>query len=277
MTLEQSYRQAVERLTECGVPEAAWDAWYLLEHVTGLDRAAYLLRRSEQLPGQETEQYEALVEQRAERVPLQYLTGEQEFMGFCFRVNRSTLIPRQDTEILTEQAMRLADGKRVLDLCTGTGCIIISLAKLCHLQEADGADISEEAVMLARENAKRLGADVRFFCGDLFAPVGTRVYDVIVSNPPYIRSEVIPTLQPEVREHEPISALDGDRDGLLFYRRIIEAAPEHLSDGGNLLFEIGCEQAGEVSELFRRAGFGRLRIVKDYAGLDRVVIGEWRK
>lgn len=277
MTLEQSYRQAVELLEKHGVPEAALDAWYLLEHVTGLGRAEYLLRRSEQLPGQEAEQYEALVEQRAERIPLQYLTGEQEFMGFCFRVNRFTLIPRQDTEVLTEQARRLAEGKRVLDLCTGTGCIIISLAKLCHLKEADGADLSEEAVALARENAEQLGAGVRFFCGDLFAPVGTRVYDVIVSNPPYIRSEVIPTLQPEVREHEPVSALDGDRDGLLFYRRIIEKAPEHLSDGGSLLFEIGCEQAEEVSELLRHAGFERLRIVKDYAGLDRVVIGEWRK
>lgn len=277
MTLEQSYRQASERLEEQGVPDAALDAWYLLEHVTRLGRAEYLLRREEQLPEQEAERYAALVEKRAERIPLQYLTGEQEFMGFRFRVNPSTLIPRQDTEILTEQAMRLAEGKRVLDLCTGTGCIIISLAKLCRLQEADGTDLSEAAVTLARENAERLGAGVRFFCGDLFAPLGTRVYDVIVSNPPYIRSEVIPTLQPEVRDHEPMSALDGDRDGLLFYRRIIAKAPEHLSEGGSLLFETGCEQTEDVSELLRQAGFVKLRIVKDYAGLNRVVIGEWRK
>ena len=193
-------------------------------------------------------------------------------MGYSFLVSTATLIPRQDTEILVEEVSKEADGKRVLDLCTGTGCILLSLAKLCRLAEAVGTDISPEAVKTAEENAKRLEVEASFYCGDLFAavPEGAR-FDILVSNPPYIPSAVIDTLQPEVREHEPMRALDGDADGLKFYREIIKNAKNYLTNQGRIFFEIGCEQGAEVSGLLCAAGFHKIRVIKDLTGLDRVV------
>lgn len=268
----ESLRWAVESLVAAGVPDAEVDAWYLFEHATGMNRAAYFLRMEENLSPQQREELEELVEQRCKRIPLQYITGCQEFMGYSFLVSPATLIPRQDTEILVEEVSKTAEGKKVLDLCTGTGCILLSLAKLCSLKKAVGTDISVEAVKTAKKNAVRLDASAEFYCGDLFdaVPQG-ECFDIIVSNPPYIPSAVIENLMPEVKEHEPMSALDGDKDGLKFYREIIQNAKKYLTERGQLFFEIGCEQGAEVSALLAKAGFEDIRVIKDLAGLDRVV------
>ena len=271
-TYKAEYRRGIALLTEAGVPDASVDAWYLLEHVTGLSKAAYFLKEEEAMPEAEQLCYEELLNKRAERIPLQYITGVQEFMGFEFCVSEATLIPRQDTEVLVEEVMKTAEGKRVLDLCTGTGCIIISLAKLLGLSYAVGTDISQEAVETARKNAEALGADVSFFCGDLFQALPqTEAFDVIVSNPPYIPSAEIDCLMPEVREHEPMTALDGDTDGLKFYREIIRESKKYLKENGQIFFEIGCEQAEDLRMLLEAEGFTEIHVKKDYAGLDRVV------
>ena len=262
---------AVGALVAAGVPDAEVDAWYLFEHVTGMNRSAYFLHRNDEMEDAKAEQLAELVEQRAKRVPLQYITGCQEFMGYSFLVSPATLIPRQDTEVLTEAVSKVAEGKRMLDLCTGTGCILLSLAKLCHLTRAVGTDISKEAIEIAKKNARCLEVEAEFFCGNLFQAVPKEKFDIIVSNPPYIPSAVIRTLMPEVREYEPMSALDGDADGLKFYREIIESASEYLTKEGRLFFEIGCEQAAEVSALLLTHGFKDVCVIKDLAGLDRVV------
>ena len=229
--------------------------------------------------------YRVLIEKRASRIPLQHITGEQEFMGLCFKVNQHTLIPRQDTEILVEEALhRLGDGMRILDMCTGSGCILLSLLKYSNECEGIGIDISEKALAVARENAERLQLDAVFLEGDLFSPLEgfvserttDRLFDMIVSNPPYIETAVIETLMPEVRDHEPAAALDGREDGLYFYRRIIAQAPLHMRKGAHLLFEIGCGQGDMVMSLMREAGFEQVGLFQDYAGLNRVVCGTKR-
>lgn len=203
-------------------------------------------------------------------------------MGLSFQVNKHVLIPRQDTELLVEEAMRhLGDGMRILDLCTGSGCILLSLLKYSNECEGIGIDISAEALEKAQENAQRLNIDAVFLAGDLFEPLADfvsertsdRLFDMIVSNPPYIETAVIDTLMPEVREHEPFGALDGGEDGLQFYRRIVAQAPAHLRRGAVLLFEIGCGQGEAVVELMQEAGFAEVKVLQDYAGLDRVVYG----
>ena len=268
----QEYEQAIEQLTLSQVPDAKVDAWYLFEHSTGLSRVSYFLKAQESMPAEQVEQLQSFIKQRKKRIPLQYIIGSQEFMGFSFFVSPSTLIPRQDTEVLVEEVCKSAKGKKVLDLCTGTGCIIISLAKLCSLKGAVGTDISSEAVEIAKKNAKQLGAEVTFYCGDLFLALPKEEkFDIIVSNPPYIPSAVIDTLMPEVKEYEPMTALDGDSDGLKFYREIIKSARKFLTPQGQLFFEIGCEQAKEVTTLLLENGFEEIRVKKDYAGLDRVV------
>lgn len=263
---------AVELLVAAGVPDAEIDAWYLFEHVTGMNRASYFLHSGDAMEEDDVEKFQKLVAKRAERIPLQYITGCQEFMGYSFLVSPATLIPRQDTEVLVEEVSRVAEGKRVLDMCTGTGCILLSLAKMCQLTKAVGTDVSAEAVATAKANAKRLEAEAEFYCGDLFdaVPEGER-FDILVSNPPYIPSAVIETLMPEVKEHEPMSALDGDADGLTFYKKIIKEANKFLTGNGMIFFEIGCEQGADVSALLAQNGFENIRVHKDLAGLDRVV------
>ena len=272
ITCKDALKQVVDLLVAAGVPDAELDAWYLFEHVTGMSRSAYFLHKEENIMQEHTEQLLKLAKQRAKRIPLQYITGNQEFMGYTFQVSPATLIPRQDTEILVEEVSREAEGKRVLDLCTGTGCILLSLAKMCRLADAVGTDISAEAIETAIKNAIRLEVDAEFYCGDLFGAVPRdKCFDIIVSNPPYIPTAIIETLMPEVKEHEPMSALDGDADGLSFYKRIIKEANKFLTNQGRIFFEIGCEQGADVSYLLRENGFKNIRIIKDLAGLDRVV------
>ena len=289
MTLREMLRFGEDYLTRRGIADASVDAWLLLEHVTGLSRAQYLAQAAEPLDGfcgDLFHKYQELLEQRGRHIPLQHLTGEQEFMGLTFLVNEHVLVPRQDTETLVEEALaRLRPGMCVLDLCTGSGCIAVSLAKLGPEYLArkaaeddswkicvDASDILTEALAVARENAKRLGAQIRFIESDLFAEISGE-YDMIVSNPPYIRTAEIGELSEEVRLHEPLQALDGAEDGLRFYREIVRQSPAHLAKDGCLLFEIGYDQAEAVRELMEKAGFGEIRVVRDLAGHDRVIEG----
>lgn len=274
MTMEALLQQGVATLEQAEIMNAELDARYLLEHILQIRRVDFLLDRQREVSTEQQEAYMHKIDLRATHVPLQHILGNQEFMGYEFLVNEHVLIPRQDTEVLVETALPLVDGKRVLDLCTGSGCIIISLSKMGYLQQAVGVDLSEEALSVAKENARMLEADVTFLHSDLFEQV-TGVYDVIVSNPPYIETETIAGLMEEVRDHEPRMALDGGRDGLDFYRRIVQDSVSYLADGGYLCFEIGCEQGQAVRTLLEEQGFTECRIVKDLAGLDRVVYGQW--
>ena len=263
----------VNILTGEGIADAATDALLLLEHVTGLDRNGLLLHGREAVPEDKRDEYLELIGKRAAHIPLQHITGHQEFMGLDFAVNEHVLVPRQDTECLVEEAMLYTeDGMKVLDVCTGSGCIIISLAKYKNGLEAVGCDISGEALRLAGDNALSNGVDVSFALSDLYEAVEGR-FDVIVSNPPYIRTGVIEGLMEEVRDHEPRIALDGGEDGLDYYRRLIDGADDHLVPGGMLLFEIGFDQGADVSRLMEEHGYKDVAVVKDLAGNDRVVRG----
>lgn len=289
MTYRELYTEGYAALDKGGVEEASLDARLLLEYVCGTSRNDLLVHGERSIAEEQAARYRQLLERRARRIPLQQLTGQQEFMGLTFRVNEHVLIPRQDTEILVEEVLReLHDGMRVLDLCTGSGCILLSLLHYSNGCSGVGADISEEALEVARENAEQIlgkadrlqpdaGVDstaVQLICSDLFEQVRGQ-FEFIVSNPPYIPSRVIDTLAPEVKDHEPRLALDGAEDGLLFYRRIAEESPRFLVSGGMLYFEIGYDQAESVSRLMQNAGFSQIHVVKDYAGLDRVVYGTY--
>ena len=303
MTYGELYRRGRDALEAAGVPEAELDARLLLEWVCGTDRSDLLAHGDRERSAGEQEEYERLIAGRKGRIPLQHLTGVQAFMGLEFAVDGHVLVPRQDTEVLVEEALRnLHDGMWILDMCTGSGCILISLLHYSNDCRGVGADISGEALAVARGNAERLlgasacawmrdGTEVLDGCGaddppcaedrqgrisliesDLFDGIEGR-FDIIVSNPPYIRSGEIPGLMPEVREHEPVLALDGGEDGLDFYRRILEGCRAHLCGGGMLFLEIGYDQGEAVSGLLAEAGFLEVAVVKDYAGLDRVVCG----
>lgn len=273
MTYQKALKQGEAFLREHGIDDAVTDSWLLLAMACRIDRNFYYLHMQKELPGEQKEVYEAALKKRAGHIPLQHITGEQEFMGLPFLVNADVLIPRQDTEILVEEALKKAKpGMRVLDLCTGSGCIIVSLLKISPHLLGVASDLSAAALCVAKKNAGRNGVSPVFVQGDLFEPVkGT--FDLIVSNPPYIPTAEIEKLMPEVREHEPLLALDGKEDGLVFYKRIIEEGYPYLKPGGFLMFEIGCDQGKEVSARMEQAGYQDVKIIKDLAGLDRVVIG----
>ena len=272
-----TYREAIHLgekvLSIAGVPDVKTDAWLLFEYVAKIDRNYYYTYIDEEITEQTLAEYECALKKRAERIPVQYITGETEFMGLPFKVNSNVLIPRQDTETLVEEALKvIRPGMKVLDMCTGSGCIIISIMHFAKEIEGFASDISRHAINLAKENAKMNNVSVTFETGDLFDHIRGN-YDVIVSNPPYIRTEEIPKLMPEVQNFEPVQALDGKEDGLYFYRRIVEEAKEYLNPNGYLLFEIGYDQGKEVSELMENAGYKNVKVIKDLAGNDRVVSG----
>lgn len=272
-----TYREAIETGTRIlqkeNIADAKIDAWYLLQMACKIDRNFYYLHEEDELTAEQQSEYESTVHKRAEHVPLQYIIGEQEFMGLKFKVNSNVLIPRQDTEILVEEALRVAKpGMRVLDLCTGSGCIIISLAKNVADISCTGSDISKQALLVAKENAKANEVEVEWERSDLFENI-SGTFDLIVSNPPYIPTGEIPGLMPEVRDFEPVDALDGKEDGLYFYRIITEKSPEYLTSDGYLYFEIGYDQGEAVSAMMRQCGYTQVEVIKDLAGNDRVVKG----
>ncbi len=281
LTLKQLYKVGTVKLAEEGIEEFSLDAWYLLEYVTGVSKAMYFAEPERAVSEENADRYIDCIRRRAAHIPLQHITGEQEFMGYPFCVNEHVLIPRQDTEILVEEAIQIMRPKmKILDMCTGSGCIVLSILKMCKEKyymtdlQGIGADVSEEALKVARENSRRLEVPVTWIQSDLFAKIPEEEkYDVIVSNPPYIETAVIDTLQEEVRLHDPYIALDGKEDGLYFYRRIISEADKYLKPQGKLMFEIGCDQAEAVEELMKNAGYEQITVKKDLAGLDRVVYG----
>lgn len=280
MKYKDLYTQGMEKLSSENIADAKIDARLLLEYVCKTDRNALFLKPDMEVTDQEVQKYLELIAKRMKHIPLQHLTGEQDFMGLTFTVNEHVLIPRQDTECLVEIVLKhLHDGMRILDMCTGSGCILISLLHYSNDCQGVGVDLSKEAVEIATHNAKVLGSngiadkmDATFIQSDLFEKVRGK-FDIIVSNPPYIKTEVINTLMPEVKDYEPMMALDGTKDGLYFYRNIILDAKKHLNRGGQLFFEIGYDQGREVSELMREAGYADVEVAKDLAGLDRVVYG----
>lgn len=336
-TWQQLLDQGTERLQQAGIREAGQDAWYLLEASFPIDRVHFLMDRNrpvhEEILRKGRIQYEANLTARASRIPLQQILGTQVFMGLSFRVNSHVLIPRQDTETLVETVLRENQDRdcSVLDMCTGSGCIAISLSVLGKYRSVTAADVSEEALLTAGKNAKALfliqkdvvksrsllvsehpwrleltawtlhpagergrlapaadggradlaaASGVRTLClaqSSLFSNLaGEPAYDVIVSNPPYIPTSVIHTLEPEVRDHEPRLALDGREDGLYFYRRLAAESGRYLKDGGRLYVEIGCDQAEAVCGLLADGGYRNISVVKDEPGLDRVVKAVWR-
>lgn len=272
------YQEGIKRLQQAGIEEASLDARLLLEYVCGTDRNDMLLHADREVQEKEITRYRRMLSQRAAHMPLQYLTNQQEFMGLPFYVDENVLIPRQETELLVEEIMKDGhDGKRILEIGTGSGCIILSLLHYSNSCQGTATDISEGALETAKKNAGRLGLEVELVRTDLAADViatnGKGVYDIIVSNPPYIASSVIPTLMPEVRDHEPVTALDGGEDGLAFYRRILRETKELLAPGGKYYFEIGYDQGDAVKTLLENQGCRDVHIVKDYAGLDRIAYG----
>lgn len=265
------------------------DAQELYCYLTGLDKVSLFLKAEEEVDPETEEKYMELIRRRAERIPLQHITGVQEFMGYTFKVNPHVLIPRQDTETLVTEAAKTIHstpreklsffeklkGRKewdVLDLCCGSGAVGISLAKICSNVKVTATDISAEAVETAEANAEDLRVKVRFLTGDMFEPVKGRKFDMIVSNPPYIRTNMISILQEEVKDHEPLNALDGGRDGLDFYRTIVEKAADFLKPEGFLLVEIGHDQGEDLRKMLKDSGkYSPAVVIKDLPGRDRVV------
>lgn len=323
MTFKEAYDHGTEQLKQSGIRDAKGDSFYLLEHVTGINRGQYYAIHHQEMPQEEQEVYFALIQRRCMRMPLQHLIGSTEFMGLPFKVSPDVLIPRQDTECLVEnalawmkQALRCEEVSgqskgetpqkkfqelnqreteieeyRILDMCTGSGCILISI--LYHANKAFGAkefrktkgvgvDISSKALALAKENAKKNGlcgttnreSQVTFIESDLFNQLHPKEkYQLIVSNPPYIPTKEIEGLEEEVRSHDPVLALDGGEEGMYFYRQIIGQSTRYLVEGGVLMMECGWNQGEEISQMMKENGFDPVRIIKDLNGLDRVIVG----
>ncbi len=272
MKYQEIVEKATKKLEACHIENAKGDAMSLLYSLTEFDATGYLMHKEEVVPKETEEQYIELVSKRANHIPLQYITGIQNFMGLDFIVSPEVLIPRYDTEILVEQVLNLCkDEDKVHDMCTGSGCIITALKYYKPGIVASGSDISTESILVAKQNAENNKVDVAFTVSDLFEKIDGK-YDIIVSNPPYIESKVIEGLSEEVRLYEPMRALDGKEDGLFFYRLIIEQSLEHLNQNGYLCFEIGYNQGESVPEILREWGYHSINVKKDLAGLSRVVI-----
>ena len=274
-----TYREAIvlgeSILRKADIVDAKTDSWLLLAMACKIDHTYYYMHIDEEMTEEQAREFEVLIKKRAERVPLQYITGEQEFMGLTFHVNSNVLIPRQDTETLVEEALKVVrPGMKIMDMCTGSGCVLISILKNAHDIEGIGYDISKQAINVAKENAKLNEVPAVFERSDLFEDVVENDFDVIVSNPPYIPTDVIATLMPEVAEFEPREALDGRGDGLYFYSKILEQCKNYMKPDGYVLFEIGCKQGDSVSTMMRLAGFSEVHVIKDLARNDRVVIGK---
>lgn len=323
MLYSEAKKQGVTVLKEAGIDDAEVDAEYLLLKAAGLDRSSLYMKLSENMADEAVEEYSELINRRREHEPLQYILGDQDFMGYIFKVTPDVLIPRFDTEILADQAIKRAKAVlknkadavidspefRYLDLCTGSGCVAVSvgleIAKYAHGMITNGsgscktgvgnsfytqfsvnvigADISGAAVRLAEKNWEHnvrlvdIGdgnhtMNAKFIESDLFVRIDGK-FDMITANPPYIVRDEICTLMPEITEHEPHLALDGGADGMDFYRRICKEAPEYLVSGGRLLMEFDDAQADPVRKMMEETGFKDVEIHRDWAGLRRVIEG----
>lgn len=307
-TLTGLLKKGQKILAEAGIEEAGLDAWLLLEYITGKSRAYYFAHGEECVTNENADRYLKLIHRRADHIPLQHLTHQAFFMGYEFYVDEHVLVPRQDTETLVEagsECMKEKSDPRILDMCTGSGCILLSLLKEIPGATGTGVDLSKQALEVAKRNAASLEVTDRavFIESDLFSNISSDplqvdhteekrnicetdgpgrdwdsesvpVYDMIISNPPYIPTAQIEELMEEVRLHDPRMALDGMEDGLYFYRTITKQAMRFLAPGGWLLYEIGCSQGKEVKSLLETEGFSKIQIRQDLCGLDRVVLGQ---
>ncbi len=267
--------EAVRLLENHKVDDAKGNVMELLEALTGITRTQYLVGKDSDMPAKKAEALFRAVARRAGHEPLQHILGYAYFYGRKYTVSNDVLVPRFDTECVVEYALqRMPQAAKVLDMCTGSGCIGITVALEKKGTAVTAADVSDAALKIARKNAADLQADVKFIHSDLFEKIEKdTLYDIIISNPPYIPTPVIETLSEEVRAYEPRLALDGKTDGLYFYDRIIREGRAFLKEGGRFVFEIGSDQAGRVTELLEKAGFKRVECQKDLAGLDRIVSG----
>lgn len=310
MRYSEAKKRAVSILSEAGIEEAEVDSEYLLLSVTGLDKAGLLMKLFDEMPEKEEKAYEELIGRRSSHEPLQYIIGNQNFMGYTFLVTPDVLIPRFDTEILAELAGKrayeaavqmyshgktgdisgISDEFRILDICTGSGCVPVSVGLDLYKKirskglklsiSVTAADISEAAVALAEKNYKLNLEDgdqlqelgYRFIVSDLFSNIDGK-YHIITANPPYIVRDEIEELMPEISEHEPRLALDGGTDGMDFYRRIVKDAGSYLVRGGRLLMEFDDSQAEPVKQMMEEAGFTEVEVHRDLAGLRRVIEG----
>ena len=252
MTIRDILTNIREHLQKAGIEDFEYESWVLLEWKLHIDRAEFYMNPNGEVKQELLEELEEVLLKREQRVPLQYLMGECEFNNAADQKNEQKV--------------------KVLDLCTGSGCIGISVKKLCQNAEVTLADISEGALTVAKKNAENLNANVTLIRGNLFENIEGR-FDYILSNPPYIPSQVIQGLMPEVKDHEPRLALDGEEDGLAFYRRIIEQATDYLNSNGRIYFEIGAEQGEDMIRLMTDRGFSEVKVHKDLAGLDRIATG----
>jgi release factor glutamine methyltransferase len=281
-TYAQALKEAEEMLLNAGIEEYRTDAVLLMSELLDISRTRLLTDKNHIIPQKDYDLYISAVTRRTQREPLQYITGRAFFYGYEYKVTEDVLIPRMDTECLVEEVLKLLTKEfahmsdiNVLDMCTGSGCILTSILLEDKRTRGLGADISAAALKVAEENARLLLQDldrIRFVESDIFSNVSGR-FDLIVSNPPYIRPEVIDTLMPEVRGHEPYIALCGHEDGLYFYENITAGARSYLNDKGFLCYEIGYDQGPEVVGIMDKYGFKDCVVKKDLAGLDRIVMG----
>lgn len=285
-TYKEVLEDGIRFLETAAIEEARLDAWLLLEYAADVTRAWYYAHMDDVLDKETEARYLSLCEKRARHIPLQHITGRAYFMGYEFLVDGRVLVPRQDTEVLVEEVlshMKNIQSPRILDMCTGSGCILLSL--LMEIPEATGTgvDVSVDALDVAGKNRERLGLEQRadlvqsdLFAADYFQKKSGNnhmEYDMLISNPPYIRTADIKDLMEEVRFHDPVLALDGKADGLYFYKKITEQAGTYLKPGGWLMYETGCDQGEDVAEIMKKNGFIQIEVKKDLAGLDRVVKG----
>lgn len=288
ITIKEAVRTGSMRLKKCNIDNTECDSFALFSYVTGIDKTYYLMHGDEPVTPENMRIFDEYISRRCAHEPLQYILGKAWFYGREYTVNENVLIPRIDTEVLIEQALKqigkmsaggAEEDMHILDMCTGSGCIAVTLALEVKKSQVVAVDLSKEALNVAEINRDRLGAgNVTFIQSDLFDELEeykTEKFDIIVSNPPYIQTDVIETLSEEVRRFEPSMALDGTVDGLYFYRRITEEAPHFLKKGGYLIYEIGYNQGAAVKEIMMAAGFEKIEVIKDYADLDRVVKGRY--
>lgn len=287
MKYSEVLKQATEKLSLAGNKEAKLDAWYLMEEVSKMSRTQWYLDCQNEMPKEKQEEFNRMLLRLLSGEPVSYIIGTRGFMGYDFVVDENVLIPRQDTELLVEEAINIAtkhlaknplatnESLKVLDMCTGSGCIAISIDKMLRESgqqvSVSAADISEGALKTATLNNERLGANVEFIHSDMFDSVSGK-YNMIVSNPPYIPKVQMDELEKKVVDYEPYSALYGGMDGLDFYRIIAKEAGDYLEDDGWLLLEIGYDQGESVPALLAEYGFNSIKVLKDYNNLNRVVI-----
>lgn len=274
MVIRGVLNKTIDTLKNAGIENAVFEANLIIKTIFELSPIDVVLSYNKTAPDALAKKAAEYAERRASGEPLQYILGVWEFMGLEFLVSPNVLIPRSDTETLAEAVLSRKGGMNLLDICSGSGCIALSIAHYNKNTYALGLDISPDAVELSKKNAEKLGLDnrVRFERADIMSDIPHGVFDVIVSNPPYIRRDVIGTLQAEVRLHEPHLALDGGEDGLDFYRRIIDIAPRLLNENGELFLEIGFDQADDVTALMQ-ASFSDISVIKDLCGNNRVARG----